>query len=175
MAWCPECDKFFDTESGVCPDCGELLEDKKPGHAEDAACGCSGCEECDTCSGDCTSCSSCSSGDGDFGSFASLGFSDEEEDHECNGDCDPGIWPLGDDGKGVDPAYLMTVSGSQIDYEMALAQLRSYGIPSVRDFPAAGEVAKVLFGFSGTGMDIYVPANMVDVARELMKPVEDEE
>lgn len=168
MAWCPECNKFFNEESGVCPECGELLEQKKNDeHAE--ACGCS---DCSSCSGDCASCGSdC----GDFGSFASLGFSSEEEDHECTGNCDPGIWPLDDNGEAVNPALLMTVSGTQIDYEMALAQLRSYGIPSVRDFPAAGEVAKVLFGFSGAGMDIYVPENMVEIARELMKPVEDDE
>lgn len=168
MAWCPECNKYFDTDAGVCPECGELLEDKKnPEHEQ--SCGCTDCSGCD---GDC---SSCSSNSGDFGSFASLGFSDEDEDHECTGNCDPGIWPLGDDGKAVNPALLMTVSGSQVDYEMALAQLRSYGIPSVRDFPAAGEVAKIIFGFSGTGMDIYVPENMVEIARELMKPVEDED
>ena len=170
MAWCPECNKYYDTDTGVCPECGELLEDKKnPEHEQ--SCNCTDCSGCD---GDCTSCSSCSVDSGDFGSFASLGFSDEDDDHECTGDCDPGIWPLGDDGKAVNPALLMTVSGSQVDYEMALAQLRSYGIPSVRDFPAAGEVAKIIFGFSGTGMDIYVPENMVEIARELMKPVEDD-
>ncbi len=169
MAWCPECNKLFDIEGGVCPECGELLEDKVE-HEE--ACGCSECADCSECSGDCASCgSSCSSG---FGSFADLGILEEEEG-ECTGDCDPGIWPLGDDGEAVKPALLMTVSGSQMDYEMALAQLRSYGIPSVRDFPAAGEVAKVLFGFSGAGMDIYVPENMVEIARELMTPIEDEE
>ena len=172
MAWCPECKKDFDTDTGVCPECGELLEDKTEQEHEET-CDCSECSERAECSGDCSSCSSCTSGD--FGSFASLGFSDEDEDHECSGNCDPGIWPLGDDGKAVNPAWLMTVSGNQVDYEMALAQLRSYGIPSVRDFPAAGEIAKVIFGFSGAGMDIYVPENMVEIARELMKPIEDDE
>lgn len=162
MFWCPECDKFYVAENGVCPKCGELLEEKQK---EKTGCDCTSCAgDCSGCSGEC----------GDFGSFASLGFS-EEDDHECTGNCDPGIWPLGDDGKAVNPALLMTVSGSQVDYEMALAQLRSYGIPSVRDFPAAGEVAKVLFGFSGAGMDIYVPENMVEIARELMKPLEETE
>ncbi|MDD6189537.1 MAG: hypothetical protein PUB32_08180 [Clostridiales bacterium] len=166
MAWCPECNKFFDIESGVCPECGELLENRKSAkHAENASCGCADCSEC---GGDCASCG------GDCGSFASL-LSADDYDEECTGDCDPGIWPLGDDGEAVKPALLMTVSGTQIDYEMALARLRSYGIPSVRDFPAAGEVAKIIFGFSGTGMDIYVPENMVEIARELMRPVEDEE
>lgn len=168
MAWCPDCNKFYDADDSVCPVCGELLELKKVEH--DVVHSCSDCADCSSCGGDCSSCSDC----GDFGSFASLGFSDED-DHECSGNCDPGIWPLGDDGQPVDPALLMTVSGSQIDYEMALAQLRSYGIPSVRDFPAAGEVAKVLFGFSGAGMDIYVPCNMVEIARELMRPVEDDD
>lgn len=171
MAWCPECNKNFNTDSGVCPECGELLENKKGAETVGDAASCASCGgSCSDCS-DCSDCASC----GEFGSFASLGFSDEDEEHECTGNCDPGIWPLDDAGQPVDPALLMTVSGSQIDYEMALAQLRSYGIPSVRDFPAAGQVAKVLFGFSGAGMDIYVPCNMVEIARELMRPVEEEE
>jgi len=162
MAWCPDCKKEYDVETGVCPVCGELLEENTQSH------------DAGSCSGDCSSCDSCDScGDGsEFGSFAM--FLTDEDDHECSGNCDHGIWPLDDDGEPVKPALLTTVMGNQIDYEMALAMLRSFGIPSVKDFPAAGQVAKVLFGFTGQGMDVYVPENMVEIARELMQPVEDD-
>ena len=91
----------------------------------------------------------------------------------CSGDCDPGIWPLDDEGQPVKPALLMTATGSALDYEMELARLRSYGIPAVQDFPEGAQLFKILFGFAGTGMDIYVPENMLELAKELMAPVED--
>lgn len=148
MAWCPECKKNYNVKDGVCPECGELLEDKKScSHAEPVS-----------CSGDCSSCVACT----------------EEYDEDCTGDCDPGIWPLDDNGEPVKPALLTTVTGNQVDYEMTLAQLRSFGIPSAKDFPQGGQLAKVLLGFAGTGMDVYVPENMLELARELLKPVEDD-
>lgn len=107
-----------------------------------------------TCTGDCASCPAAA------------------YEEACTGDCDPGIWPLDDEGQPVKPALLTTVTGTALDYEMALAQLRSYGIPSVKDFPEGAEIFKLYFGFAGTGMDIYVPENMVEIARELMQPVE---
>ena len=144
MAWCPECKKMYKSENGVCPVCGELLEDK------------TACEHAQ-CSGDCSACEEA--------------FYEEE----CDGSCDPGIWPLDDEGNPVKPALLTTVMGNQMDYEMTLAQLRSFGIPSAKDFPQGGQLAKIILGFAGTGMDIYVPENMVEVAKELLKPVEDEQ
>lgn len=145
MAWCPECEKYYNEKSGVCPVCGELLEDK-------AVC------ESAACSGDCASCAAA-----------------QYEEEACSGNCDPGIWPSDDNGDPVKPALLMTVTGTQIDYEMALAQLRSYGIPSAKDYPLAGQIAKVILGFAGTGMDIYVPETMLEIARELMKPIDESE
>ena len=142
MAWCSECKRAYPVDSGVCPVCGELLEDKK-------AC------ETAACSGDCSSCDAC-------------------ETEEC-GNCDPGIWPLDDAGEPVQPALLTTVMGTQVDYEMFLAQLRSFGIPSAKDFPGGGQLGKLILGFAGTGMDVYVPETMLDLARELTRPVEDGE
>lgn len=144
MAWCPECEKNYDVNDGVCPVCGELLEDRK------SACNHTACD------GDCASCAE-----------AAL------ELEECDGSCDPGIWPLDDNGEPVKPALLTTVMGNQVDYEMTLSMLRSFGIPSAKDFPQAGQIAKVLFGFAGTGMDVYVPENMLEDARELIKPLEE--
>ena len=108
----------------------------------------------DGCSGDCSTCGICT---------------DEES---CTGNCDQGIWPTDDDGEPVTPALLTTVTGTQLDYQLLLAQLRSYGIPVLGTFTATGNLAKLILGFAGTGMDVYVPETMVELARELLEPAE---
>jgi len=77
-------------------------------------------------------------------------------------------WPLDSSGNKVKPAFLANISGSQLDYEMALSLLRAYKIPYACDFPGAGPLAKIIVGFSGAGMDIYVPETMLEDARELL-------
>ena len=68
----------------------------------------------------------------------------------------------------------MTVTGTQLDYQMVITQLQSFGVPVVGTFTAEGNLAKLILGFSGTGMDVLVPETMADLARELLKPVEGE-
>jgi len=98
-----------------------------------------------------------------------------EEEESCTGDCDQGIWPSYDDGSPVKPVRLMTVTGNQLDYQMVISQLQSFGVPVVGNFTADGTLSKLIFGFAGTGMDVLVPETMADLARELMKPIEEEE
>ena len=103
------------------------------------------------------------------GNCASCALHCDEE--EC-GDCDQGIWPCYDDGSPVKPVRLMTVTGNQLDYQMVISQLRSFGVPVVGTFTADGALSKVILGFAGTGMDVIVPETMADLARELLKPVD---
>ena len=93
-------------------------------------------------------------------------------DEETCGDCDQGIWPSYDDGTPVKPVRLMTVTGNQLDYQMVITQLQSFGVPVVGTFTADGALSKVILGFAGTGMDVIVPETMADLARELLKPVD---
>lgn len=102
------------------------------------------------CTGDCTSCTL-----------------------ECD-ECSDDIWPVGDDGQPVPPALLTTVTGNQIDYQMTLALLRSFGVPTVESYTSGGTLAKIVLGFSGTGMDVLVPETMLEFARELIQPAEGE-
>ena len=113
-------------------------------------------------------------GAGCDGNCASCALRCEEE--ECS-DCDQGIWPTYDDGSPVKPVRLMTVTGNQLDYQMVITQLQSFGVPVVGTFTADGTLSKLIFGFAGSGMDVIVPETMADLARELLKPVagEDEE
>ena len=96
------------------------------------------------------------------------------DEEEC-ADCDQGIWPSYEDGTPVKPVRLMTVTGNQLDYQMVITQLQSFGVPVVGTFTADGTLAKLIFGFAGSGMDVIVPETMADLARELLKPVEGEE
>lgn len=105
------------------------------------------------CGGECSSCSS------DCG---------HEEHDGCDGSCDVGLWPLDDNNKPVKPALLTTVMGTQMDYEMTISLMQSFGIPTIRDYPNAIQNAKILLGFSGAGMDVYVPENMLELAKELL-------
>ena len=97
-----------------------------------------------------------------------------EEEDAC-GDCEQDIWPSYDDGTPVKPVRLMTVTGTQLDYQMVITQLQSFGVPVVGTFTADGTLSKLILGFAGTGMDVIVPETMADLARELLKPVEGEE
>ena len=75
----------------------------------------------------------------------------------------------------VKPVRLMTVTGNQLDYQMVITQLQSFGVPVVGTFTADGTLSKLIFGFAGSGMDVIVPETMADLARELLKPVEGED
>ena len=150
MAWCVECAKDFDDALRVCPDCGALLEsdDWDAPSPEDAA----------ECSGDCASCAagcdSCSEG---------------------HASCEQGLWPTDDEGKPVKPVRLTTVMGNQMDYELTVNLLQAYGVPTVRDYPNAGELAKLIFGFTGAGMDIYVPETFYEEAKALLEAEPEDE
>ena len=109
------------------------------------------------CTEDCSTCS------------AACGQDDDHDDHDgCDDSCDTGLWPRDDEGKPVKPALLTTVMGTQVDYEMTISLLQSFGVPTIRDFPNDIQNAKILLGFSGAGMDVYVPENMLELAKELL-------
>ncbi|NLL45784.1 MAG: hypothetical protein GX250_03105 [Clostridiales bacterium] len=77
-------------------------------------------------------------------------------------------WPLDSDGRRISSAFLANIAGTQVDYEMALSVLRAFNIPYVCDFPGAGPFVKILIGFSGAGMNIYVPETMLEDARNVL-------
>ena len=48
--------------------------------------------------------------------------------------------------------------------DITVSMLQGYGIPAFKD----GTLGKVIFGFAGRGVDIYVPASRLEDARELL-------
>ena len=78
-------------------------------------------------------------------------------------------WPKNEEGENVPAAFLTTVSGNMLDLEMTISMLRSFGVPAVRSYPLSGRFMRLIFGFTATGMDIFVPETMLDFARELLE------
>lgn len=77
-------------------------------------------------------------------------------------------WPVDEEGKIVPPVFFEHVAGSQLDVDMALNLLDAYGIPTVLQYPNDGEFGKVMLGFPAGGVDVFVPATMLEDARNIV-------
>ncbi|HCX62952.1 putative signal transducing protein [Sedimentibacter sp.] len=62
-----------------------------------------------------------------------------------------------------------------IEAEIIIAKLKSYGIPVLKKSKGTGEIMEIYTGVNLYGIDIYVPSDMLDLAKELLKPVDEEE
>lgn len=82
-------------------------------------------------------------------------------------------WPATPDGEKVPPAYLVHLSAKDMESNIFINMLESYGIPTVTRYPGDGSFGRVILGISGTGVDIYVPETMLEDARALMEDFED--
>lgn len=77
-------------------------------------------------------------------------------------------WPKNESGEFEKGVYLTTVTGTSMDFELTVSLLRGFGVPVVRSYPLAGRFMKVVFGFTGAGMDIFVPESRLEFAKELL-------
>ncbi|MBE6996936.1 MAG: DUF2007 domain-containing protein [Ruminococcaceae bacterium] len=84
-------------------------------------------------------------------------------------------WPRDARGEIVPPKFLTHCSSRDVEDEMLVAFLKSYGIPAVVLHPGDGSFGKVVLGLSGTGSSIYVPETMYDMAKELMEATPDDD
>ena len=79
-------------------------------------------------------------------------------------------WPLDAEGKPVKPLHLETIlSANQINYDLHTNLLHANGIPTLRSFPRDGSLGQIILGFSGAGLDIYVPETMLEAARKVLE------
>ena len=82
-------------------------------------------------------------------------------------------WPLDEAGDPVKPVLLETVlSANQMEYDMRTGLLNAFGIPTLRSFPRDGSLGHIILGFSGTGLDIFVPETRLEEARTLLESEE---
>ena len=77
-------------------------------------------------------------------------------------------WPLDEYGElelAVPVAVAADVNG---DAEMKISLLNAYGIPVSQRYNNAGDIGKVINGFSAYGMTLFVPESMAEDAKALL-------
>lgn len=84
-------------------------------------------------------------------------------------------WPKNAGGTPEEPAFLVTAAETDGEADMLCAMLRSYDIPTLRRYNDEGAFSKVMLGMSGSGVSLYVPSSMLEDARALIAPVDEEE
>ena len=82
-------------------------------------------------------------------------------------------WPKDEEGRAEESAFLCTCKNTDMSDELTVNMLEAYGIPCLRDYPGDGAFGRVIMGASGTGVDIYVPKSMLEVAQKLIEGVEE--
>ncbi len=65
------------------------------------------------------------------------------------------------------PAFLQTVT-SDLDADFTESLLRSYGIPVLRKYKLTGGYLKVAMGATNLGVDLYVPASVLQQAQDIL-------
>ncbi|HOK49900.1 MAG TPA: DUF2007 domain-containing protein [Sedimentibacter sp.] len=65
---------------------------------------------------------------------------------------------------------LLVSNLNTIEAEIIISKLKSYGIPVLKKSKGTGELMEIYTGANMFGIDIYVPSDMVELAKELLKP-----
>lgn len=77
-------------------------------------------------------------------------------------------WPKTENGENVPPVFFMHVGGSELDVEMQVNLLEAYGIPVLKKTCGTGDLGVVILGFSGEGVDLFVPETMLEDANNIV-------
>ena len=90
------------------------------------------------------------------------------------GDEDP-QWPV--DANGTPEQAVFLTSGADLGSsgDITASMLKAFGVPVLQRYPGDGQLGKVVLGFSGYGSDLYVPRSKLELAQELLKPVDEED
>ena len=84
-------------------------------------------------------------------------------------------WPKDETGTFEPPAYLTDAVEAGGEAELLCQMLRSYGIPVLRRYEGDGAFGRVVLGTPGRGTALYVPQSLLEDARALIAPVDEEE
>lgn len=74
-----------------------------------------------------------------------------------------------------DKEMLLLSNLNTIEAEIITAKLQSYGIPVLKKSKGSGGIMEIYTGINLYGIDIYVPAQMHELAIMLLNPIDDEE
>ena len=99
------------------------------------------------------------------------------ENWSFTGTPDVPAWPKDAAGQDEKAVLLKQTFDSAADADMVISLLSAYGVPCFKYYDREGGAGKVINGFSGFGVSLYVPASRLEEAKELLtaQPVEDEE
>ena len=78
-------------------------------------------------------------------------------------------WPHDADGEPVSPAFLSHLSAVDMEGQIVIGMLESAGIPVVTQYPNGGAFGKIILGFPGTGLDLYVPDTLLEDAKAMLE------
>ena len=86
-------------------------------------------------------------------------------------------WPLDAQGEREKAVLLREMFDSPADTDMVISLLGAYGIPCFKYYDKDGGAGKIINGFSGYGVSLYVPESRLEEANELAeaKPLEEDE
>lgn len=99
------------------------------------------------------------------------------ENWSFTGTPDVPAWPKDAAGQDEKAVLLKQAFDSAADADTVISLLSAYGVPCFKYYDREGGAGKVINGFSGFGVSLYVPASRLEEAQELLtaQPVEDEE
>lgn len=85
-------------------------------------------------------------------------------------------WPKDETGREEQAVLLTQTFDAPADADTVISLLSAYGIPCFKYYDKEGGAGKVINGFSGYGVSLYVPASLLDEAKDLLasRPVEEE-
>ena len=84
-------------------------------------------------------------------------------------------WPRTEEGKPIPPVFLTHVAALDLEGQILISLLESSGISVIAQLPLGGEFGKIILGFSGTGIDLYVPETQLEDAEILISGEFEEE
>ena len=86
-------------------------------------------------------------------------------------------WPKDESGRDEKAALLRQTFDSPADADTVISLLSAYGVPCFKYYDREGGAGKVINGFSGFGVSLYVTASRLEEARDILNatPVESDE
>lgn len=99
------------------------------------------------------------------------------ENWSFTGHPDVPAWPKDEAGHDEKAVLLKQTFDSAADADTVISLLSAYGVPCFKYYDREGGAGKVINGFSGFGVSLYVPASRLEEAQELLtsRPVEEDE
>ncbi len=85
----------------------------------------------------------------------------------------PERWPRRADGTPEAPTFLTHRMEWNYEVELIGQMLRAYDIPVLISRGNYGSLGRIVFGFSGEGVDVFVPEPLLEDAKALLEPAEE--